>query len=231
MLGLGTIGQFTIGQVGTGTAEVISPDKWFVALSEPVRFRPGLRAGLQQFAALSDPFPFVSFSWFEELSIPALRSRRGLNAGQQQFEAYSPNPTTVTPFGWFIPLTEPTRFRRGLKAGEIQFSAQDTQVIPINIMAWDVPLAEPVRFRRGLRAPWQQFSGAPVQLRPNPNITAILHATETKDALLASVSVFNRPNSAEIGIIDTSFPAAEIGVSPTFGGGPIASVSISISII
>jgi hypothetical protein len=66
VLGFGPTGQFAIGQVPTGgTAEAITPDKWFVALSEPVRFLSGLRASQQQFSAFyPTPSPFVATGWF-----------------------------------------------------------------------------------------------------------------------------------------------------------------------
>lgn len=193
MLGHGATGQFAIGQVSA--AETITPDKWYIALSEPPRFLPRLRPGLQQFLAF-DPQPFVPFGWFSGLSIPSVRTRRGLPAALQQ-----------------------------------AFAA-DTTVIPTSkLIEWFAPLSEPVRKLSGLLAALQQFFTAPSQLRPNPTTTAVLDALETKDVFLAGVSVFNAPASAEIGVVDTTFFAAEIGVIQTSTTGTITSVSISISII
>jgi hypothetical protein len=50
---------------------------------------------------------------------------------------------------------------------------------------------------------------------------------ETKDVFLAGAITFNPPNSAEIGIVDTGFPAVEIGVAAP----KVATVSVSIRII
>jgi hypothetical protein len=190
-LGQGTIGELGLGEITTGSTipALSSLLPWFVPLSEPVRFRPGLKASEQQFIAFH-PTPVVSFSWFEALSEPPRFPRR-LPPGEVQFDAYVPNPITVTPFAWFMPLSEPPRF--------------------------------PV----GLKAPLQQFEARPPQLRPNPAITGIMRALETKDVFLAGATEFNRAASAEIGIEDTSTAAVAAGAGlPT-----VASVSISISII
>src|SRR5882762_3018172 len=107
MLGLGTIGQFTIGQVVTQTAEIISADKWFVSLSEPKRFRAGLRTGSQQTIAFQHPF--VSFSWMEGLSEPK-RFKPRLIEGRQQFLVSALIPTILV--DWFSWFSEPVRLKR-----------------------------------------------------------------------------------------------------------------------
>lgn len=228
MLGFGATGQFAIGQVGIGAAENITPDKWYIALSEPVRFRQGLRAGQQQFSALSDPFPFVSFSWFEELSKPPVLTKPGLRPSQQQFLAFHPAPSPFVATGWFAPLSEPVRKKPGLPPARQPFFTIDTAVIPISkLTAWFSALSEPVRFKIGLK-PWlQQFFTGPPRLLPNPAITGIWASNETRDTFLAGAMIFNPPNSTEIGIVDTGFPAAEIGIAAP----AVASVSISIRII
>ena len=129
MLGFGATGQFAIGQVGPST-ETVLVDKWFVQFSEPVRFRPGLAASAQQFAALSDPLPFVSFSWFEELAIPPVRTLPGLRPSQQQFFAFQPAPSPFVATGWFEALSEPVRFRVGLRPPWQQFAAAPVQLRP-----------------------------------------------------------------------------------------------------
>lgn len=54
MLGFGAIGQFAIGQGPTGlAAETILVTKWYNWLSEPVRYKIWIRAGLRPY--------FVSF--------------------------------------------------------------------------------------------------------------------------------------------------------------------------
>lgn len=227
MLGHGATGQFAIGQVSAGaTAEIITSDKWFAALSEPVRFKQGLGAAQQQFIALPGPFPFVPFAWFQELSKPAVLTKPGLRPSQQQFFTFNPLPRVS--FGWFAPLSEPVRKKPGLPPALQRFFTTDTSVIPLTrLMQWFAALSEPVRFRLGLAPRLQQFLAAPTQLRPNPTITATLSAQETKDVFLAGASTFNRATSAEIGVVDTGFPAAEIGIAAP----AVASVSISIRIL
>jgi hypothetical protein len=217
MLGFGAIGQFAIGQVGAAAgAETITPDKWFAALSEPVRFRPGLAAGRQQFSALADPYPFVSFSWFTELSKPASLTRPGLPPSQQQFTALYPMPSPFVATGWFAPLSEPVRSKPALPPALLPFFSADTAVIPVSKLSpWFAPLSEPVRSRPGLAAARQQFLAAPTQLRPNPTITGVMSALETKDVFLGGARFWDRVISGEIGVIEQNFTGAEIGVVET----------------
>lgn len=213
MLGFGAIGQFAIGQGPTATAEVITVDKWFVALSEPPRFKIGIKASAQQFAALSDPLPFVSFGWFEELSIPVVRTKPGLLAGAQQFATFHPAPSPFVATGWYQALSEPPRFRIGLKPSQQQFFTADTTVIPITKLSpWFAPLSEPPRFKVGTYPPRQQFEARPPQLRPNPNIFAVMASSETRDTFLGGARVFLRVGSAEIGIIELSFTGSQVGI-------------------
>lgn len=212
MLGLGAIGQFAIGEqtLATSQAEIITVDKWFQPLSEPPRFRRGLRASLQQFAAPS-PQPFVPFFWFEALSEPAVKNRRGLKASQQQFLAFDPQP--FVSFGWFGQLTEPSRKKRGLPAALQQSFATDPTVIPISrMMPWFVPLSEPPRFKPGLRAALQQALAWPPRVLPPPTVTATMSANETPDSFLGGASFWNRIISGEVGVIEYSFTGGEIGI-------------------
>src|SRR5882724_10031130 len=163
MPGFGAIGEFAIGEVGQATAETILTDKWFVQLSEPVRFLSGTSAARQQFGALADPFPFVPFGWFEELNVPPVRTRPGLRPGLQQFIAWQPAPSPFVATGWLTPLNEPRRERRGVNPPWQQFGAYVPTVIPTSkLIEWFNPLSEPVRFRRGMKPPLQQFIAAPV---------------------------------------------------------------------
>jgi hypothetical protein len=228
MLGFGATGQFAIGQVGIATAETISPDKWYIALSEPPRFRPGLRASAQQFSALSDPFPFVSFGWFQELSKPQRLTRPALNASEIQFAAMQPAPSPFVPTGWFEALSEPVRKLPGLPAAAQQFFATDTSAIPISkLIEWFAALSEPPRFRSGLAARLQQFFAAPPQLRPNPTAFGVLAAIETKDVFLAGGMEWTTITSGEVGITANDFSGAEIGVA----GPAITTVQVSIRIL
>ena len=153
----GAIGEFAIGEFSQGTQQAIFPGSWFVPLSEPVRLKPGLAAAAQQFLAQADPLPFVSFSWFAELSKPPVLMRPGLLAAEQQTLAYQPNPLTVTPFAWYANLSEPVRLKRGLLASEQSYFAYSPNPTTITPFAWYANLSEPVRLKPGLAAPLQQF--------------------------------------------------------------------------
>jgi hypothetical protein len=214
MLGFGAIGEFAIGQVGFATAETITVDKWFVPLSEPPRFRLGAKAAAQQVNAFPDPFPFVSFGWFEELSIPAVRVRPGVLASARQFGA---GDTAVIPVSrmtpWFVPLSEPARKLPGLEAQRQQAFAGDTSVIPVSrMMPWFTPLSEPPRKPVGVYPPRQQFETRPPQLRPAPGVSARMATIDTKDLFLGGARVFLRVDNAEIGIIELAFTGSQIGI-------------------
>lgn len=230
MLGFGAIGQFAIGEVGAAAgAETITADKWFAALSEPPRKRPGLKASEQQFSALSDPFPFVPIDWLVELVKPASLKRPGLLPGEQQFLAWQPMPSPFVETGWFAPLAEPVRFRRGTTPSRQLFATGDTTVIPTTkIMPWFQALSEPPRFRSGLRAATQQFYAAPAQLRPTPAVSGVLNALETKDTFLGGAQSWNRAANVEIGVVATTQPPSEIGVSVAAPAAITVSISISI---
>jgi len=218
MLGFGTIGQFTIGEAGTGSAETISADKWFVPLSEPVRFKPGVSAARQQFDTLKDGFPFVSFSWFEDLSKPPIVAKPQLKAAQQQFLAFYPTPSPFVATGWFEPLAEPVRFKPGLPPSRQPFIARDDGFIPgpaTLLQGWFTLLGEPVRFRQGLSARFQQDLGYYPRILPNPNVTGILNPTETdldEYTIVVNVLKSNPPATAVVSIteIGTGFSATSV---------------------
>lgn len=230
MLGFGATGEFAIGQVGAAAgAEVITPDKWLMALSEPVRFKNGVRASQQQFAAFPSPFPFVSFGWYAELSKPARPTRPSLNASEVPFFFFQPMPSPFVATGWFEPLAEPVRQRRGLPMSLYQFYAADPTVIPTTkVMPWFSSLSEPVRFKVGLRPSLQQFYAAPPRILPNPNLFGVLSALETKDTFLGGAVLFNRPTDAEIGVVNTTPQPAEIGISAAAPAAGVITVRISI---
>lgn len=232
MLGHGTIGQFAIGEVGPSAgAEFIGPDKFMRALSEPVRFKKGLRAAQQQFSALSDPFPFVSFSWFEELSKPPVLKKNGLRSSQQQFLAFQPAPSPFVATGWFEALSEPARKKPGLRPSLQQFFTTDPTVIPVSTVlnGWFSPLSEPVRQKLGLKASRQQFLASPSRLLPTPTLFGVLDALETKDTMLAGALVWNRITDTEIGVVNTTPQPAEIGLFPA--SQPTGTITVRISVI
>jgi hypothetical protein len=66
-------------------AEIVTVDKWFASLSEPVRLKPGLRAPQQRFFTTDAfPIPFPDFGWFQPFSNPPVMTRQGLPAKLQQ---------------------------------------------------------------------------------------------------------------------------------------------------
>jgi hypothetical protein len=264
MLGFGTIGQFAIGEVGTGAAETITPDKWFMLLSEPPRFLNGLRAPQQAaFFMEPAPSPFVATGWFMPLSEP-VRSLPRSPAAMAPFFFYAPNQTTITPFAWYANLSEPVRARPALKTGENpffffdpiplvsfswfdalaepvrklrgldpprqQFFTTDTQPIPLTtgLIPWYANLSEPVRYLPALPVALKQPFAGPDRLLPNPNLTAILNALETKDTFIGSVRIFNRVASGEIGVITPINFAGQVGGSGTTASGTITGGSISV---
>lgn len=255
MLGHGATGQFAIGEIQTGgTAETITSDKWYAALSEPVRFRPGLNASQQQFSALADPFPFVSFSWFNELAIPPVRTRPGLLPSQQQFIALQPAPSPFVATGWYVALSEPARFLPGLRPGQQQFFAYAPDQLTVVPHSWFAALSEPVRFRQGLHPARQQFFAAdtailPLQRGPIPWYMALSEPVRFKPGLATARQQFLaapsqlRPNPTTTGVLNAletkdTFLAggqswnrvtqAEIGVTATQA--PIAQIGVAVPI-
>lgn len=106
---------------------------WFQAWSEPVRFKPGLRAHLQTFATpQTPPQPnprFLLEGWYQPLSEP-VRVKPGVRTGDQQFFFFEPEPPEFLEIPWFAPLSEPVRLPKGLKAPYQQFLAYHPRVLP-----------------------------------------------------------------------------------------------------
>ena len=138
--------------------ERVYADKWFNPLSEPVRLKLGLRAGLQRYLVAPNANPIVSFSWYENLSDP-VRIKRWLAVANQQFFTTSPfsltQPETVTESRWHQPWSEPVRIKPRLAEGLQQYTARATTEI-IGLPSWYQWWAEPVRFKLGLAAIQQQ---------------------------------------------------------------------------
>lgn len=132
MPGFGAGGELAIGEVTTATfaAEFIGPDKWMQALSEPVRTKPGLRPGAQQFLAyVPNPTTVTPFGWFAPLSTPVRTRPRSPAALAPAFFMH-PAPSPFVATGWFAPLSEPVRQRRGLRAAAQQFLAAPSRLLP-----------------------------------------------------------------------------------------------------
>ena len=158
MLGFGAIGQFAIGEVETsvaGGAEFIGPDKYMVALSEPVRRLLGVEtSAMPVFAML--PLPVVSFSWFAPMSEPTRKLPRS-PAVLAPFFSFQPAPSPCVATGWFEPLSEPVRFLPGLKPAATPYFAYQDEPVTVTPFSWFSLLSEPVRKLPRLNAAQQQF--------------------------------------------------------------------------
>jgi len=167
MLGFGATGQFAIGQVGTaGGSEFIGPDKWFIALSEPVRFKIGLSAVEQQTLALF-PNPIVSFGWFGNLSEP-VRIKPRNPAALSPYLFFQPAPSPFVATGWYNWLSEPIRLKPGLGVQDQSFFFYQANPTTVTPFAWYASLSEPVRQKIGLKAFLQQFETQAPQFIPAP---------------------------------------------------------------
>ncbi len=134
------------------TAEVIALN-WFAPLSEPVRKKPGVPVGQQQYLALG-PLPQVSFSWFAGLAEP-VRKKPGLAASLQQYLALNSLPQVS--FSWFNNLSIPQKLQRiGFSSVYQQTLAFNPQ--PVVSFGWFGNLSEPVRVRPSLKTGLQAFS-------------------------------------------------------------------------
>lgn len=230
MLGHGATGQFAIGQVSTGaTAESITVDKWFVALSEPVRIKQALSA-TQQHVLEFQPLPIINIGWFSPLSEP-VRIKPRLHESLQRFmfEGFQ-QPVLMN---WFMAWSEPVRLKVGLHARHQEFlTAQN--IFPVVPFGWFEALTEPVRTKPRLLEDIQQFAildllptilmdwfawlSEPVRIKPGlrtqlqevlaratfipTNYTARLDATEQGDFLTAVLYQFNPAIKAYVDIIE-----------------------------
>ena len=100
-------------------------------------------------------------------------------------------PTSI----WFRPLSEPSAYlqKRGLSAQYQRAQTQDTDFIPKpNTLfgSWFPQLNLPVRLPKGLRAPYDPDFFYPPRVLPNPDVTAIMAATEDADDAAFGVDVF-----------------------------------------
>jgi hypothetical protein len=167
----------------------VAQAKWHQPWAEPVRVRPALPAGEQQFLAL-EPAPIIAIAWHLPLTEP-VRVPRALSAALQraqiepvyfagavpvgwhgpppslyrlQYQALAPDPLPRVSFSWFTPLAEPIRARPPVlvPAYEQQASTFDEDIIFLD--RWFQWWSEPVRIRPALFASGQQV----LALAPQP---------------------------------------------------------------
>lgn len=209
---------WSVGVTAFKAAATATSFGWFEPLSDPtVRTKRGLPVAAMQFSADPPWPPVVPFGWFEPLSDP-VRVPARLRPSEQQFAAFDPNP--VISFGWFEPLSQPVPPKPWLHPAQMQFEAKPvaapgTEVIP-SMATWFVPLTDPVvRIKPGLHpAQMQDPSAAPERLLPTPNMVGALHATEFKDTDLFTGTMFARPVTGEVGVIEAK-PAQPTGIITT----------------
>ena len=155
-------------------------------------------SGFRRF--LSPPIISVDM-WHKPLSEPA-RFLPGLKASEHQFLAFHPFPLPDISIPWFVALSEPVRFLPGLPVSLQQFLSFCPLPLPNITIPWFMALSEPVRFLPGLPAALQQFLATPSRFLPNPSIIGTMNVTELGDIFFAGASVFNRPITGEVGLIE-----------------------------
>lgn len=209
----------------TPAGEIVTLDKWYIALAEPVRQKRGLQAGSQHFFSVNFS-PIVSFSWYQDLSVPP-KIKVSLGTAQQQYLAFvkaAPFGETVLESEWHQPWSVPVRRLPPLRV------APETAMVPFTLpyaivsFGWNSPQTQlPPQRLPGLDARYQQAFTAPLVPLTTINITGILAAIETRDRALFGGIVYNAPFAALVGIIEQAVPP-----TPTSAVVSIASVSLSI---
>lgn len=156
-VGLGTVGEFAIGEAQSIVVSVPTLTGWAQQLSQPLHALPGLRASEQQFLALTPP-QVVSFSWVYPWHDPVVRTKPSLKQALQQVLAFQPSPSPFVATGWYSWLSEPPRLKikPRLLAGEHPFLAFQPAPSPFVATGWYSPLSEPPRFPRRLVQALQQ---------------------------------------------------------------------------
>jgi hypothetical protein len=137
-------------------AENITVDKWFVSWTDPVRFRPQLPAGEQQFLAYGSYNPVVNFSYYNWLTEP-VRTRV---AQQQQTIAIPATAAEVITYDkWGYARSEPARFKSFPTAEQQAFigtTLSDKQLTDTFESRWHQEWSKPVRIKPALPTGEQQ---------------------------------------------------------------------------
>ena len=138
--------------------ENILADKWFAALSEPVRQKPRVQpANNPAFSAYigADPFPEPTFTkWYQPLSEPVRLKPRLGTPNQQAFFKPDYRTGTFEPIfvdKWHAPFSEPVRLPRRVQVGAQPHLALTFQ-FEFTLDKWYRPLNEPVRLPKRLHA-------------------------------------------------------------------------------
>lgn len=164
-------------------AEIVTVDKWFKFLEEPVRQKPGLRSSLQQTQAQTVLEPEAQiiqtyesrwhYAWSEPVRfrrLPTAEHQAAIAPATSVFEA-------ITLDKWVYQWRDPVRFKIDPKraialasSGPIgPFLNPETQITQRLESRWHYPWSEPKRFKQGLKPNLQQAYIAPPRM-PLPNL-------------------------------------------------------------
>jgi hypothetical protein len=119
--------------------EIVTLDKWFAPLAEPVRRKPSVASVPVN---VNDPFPQITIDWHRPLSEPV---RRKVSAPPTEFAFYSEPVITID---WYTPLAEPVRRKNSVAAAP----ASINDPFPRVSVDWHAPLSEPVRRKPSVAA-------------------------------------------------------------------------------
>ncbi len=141
--------------------EIITMDKWFRELSEPVRVKTPLNTALQYWEIdrlqLTLPERTQLDKWYSPLSEP-VRSKKPLPLGAIPSWEFDPFPLPFIPgldlFRWYRPPSEPVRERDKVHAARVPAWWIDRLQLTLpertQLDKWYSPLSEPVRTQKPL---------------------------------------------------------------------------------
>jgi len=198
MPGFGAIGRFPIAVLSP--PEFIGPDKFWNPFSEPVRFKLGVGAPLQQFftSGNTNPEQVTESRWHQPWSEPLIKIKQGLRTGDQQFITYN-NLAQIVPFSWFNNLRDPRVLARPMLITADQPFLHEDLPPPFTFsFDWYANLSEPVRIKPGLRKELQavEFFNSFIPII----YTLGLQTTERHDLFLAVLHKNNQPIKATVSI-------------------------------
>ena len=208
--------------------EAVAESKWHQPWSVPVRQR-NIATALQAPATVLVQSVFAEATlvskWFQPLSEP-VRTRAALLAALQRAYFAEPfgltQPEAVSEDKWHQPWSSPVRIKPGLIAALQRTQTQDTSLVPIRgIPTWFFePFSEPQRHRPRLQPGLQPTTaiGTPSQ------ITAIMAAIESRDAMAATLYVAASLSGATVSIVEIVPKYANI--STAYPASTYANVSI-----
>jgi len=212
---------------GALLAVAIFESTWHQTWSQPVRQRrdPRLVTALAASGASFSPAPpfeesILESKWHFPWSEP-VRLKRGLGARYQQALTIDPITfPTRSGIPWYANFSEPVRLKKGLRAHLHKTTSLDFPVLPLPallLQGWYNWLGIPVWGPNGLKKHLQQTLAYHPRMLPNPDVTAVMAATETNnDVALFAISVYDSAGTVTSG---AGARVAIIEVTPS-GTGP-----------